>query len=171
MNSNENNDPAQVMFSRKERVKGGPPKASSSLSTMNMSVHVYVNGDLQPQVHLFFAPGLAVLFFFFLLPAAISKQVFAGVLLAAMWYRTELPMVVGDWSRKNVLVYSGIVTTVLTVYFTSYYSPRSKMLVTFFVPWHYHEGVHSHTRPPPPTLTLPLPLAPHPTSAQTEGAT
>lgn len=40
----------KVMFSRKERVKGGPPDAPSSLSTANKSVHTYINGKLQPKV-------------------------------------------------------------------------------------------------------------------------
>lgn len=38
------------MFSRKERVKGGPPDAPSSLSTADKSVHTYINGKLEPQV-------------------------------------------------------------------------------------------------------------------------
>ncbi|CAM9601266.1 unnamed protein product [Scytosiphon promiscuus] len=41
-----------VMFGRKERVKGGPPKSPSSLSTANKAVHTYINGKLQPQLYL-----------------------------------------------------------------------------------------------------------------------
>lgn len=40
----------KVVFGRKERVKGGPPKAPSSMVTTNKAVHTYINGKLQPQV-------------------------------------------------------------------------------------------------------------------------
>eukprot|EP00903_Cladosiphon_okamuranus_P016291 g15023.t1 len=41
-----------VMFNRKERVKGGPPDAPSSLFTAKKSVRTYINGKLQPQLYL-----------------------------------------------------------------------------------------------------------------------
>ncbi len=40
----------KVMFPRKERVRGGPPSAPSSLTTADKCVNTYINGILQPKV-------------------------------------------------------------------------------------------------------------------------